>query len=58
MGNFLPTNDISYKSFEIYVKMKILSIVLLTAMVAIQKEKCSAEYLLVKIDDAEGKGRF
>ena len=38
--------------------MKILSIVLLTAMVAIEKEKCSAEYLLVKIDDTEGKGRF
>lgn len=38
--------------------MKILSILLLTAMVAIEKEKCSAKYLLVKTDDAKGKGIF
>ena len=38
--------------------MKILWILLLTAMVAIEKEKCSGRYLLVDIDDAEGKGSF
>ena len=38
--------------------MKIPSILLLTAMVAIEKEICFAEYLLVKIDDTEGTGRF
>merc|ERR1712224_423923 len=55
-GIFVPTNDISYILFEISVKMKILSILLLTAMVAIEKEQCSAKYLLVEIDDAEGRG--
>merc|ERR1712224_422103 len=56
LGNSLHTNDISYISFEIYVEMKILSILLLTAMVAIEKEQCSAKYLLVEVDDAEGRG--
>merc|ERR1712136_456266 len=52
---FVPTNVISYKSFEIYVKMKILPILFLTAMVAIEKEQCSAKYLLVDIDNADGR---
>ena len=38
--------------------MKIISILLLTAMVAIEKEQCSAKYLLVDFDDAEGRGSF
>ena len=38
--------------------MKILWILLLTAMVAIEKEQCSGRYLLVDIDDAEGRGSF
>merc|ERR1712126_424209 len=56
-GIFVPINQISYKSFRIYVEMNILSILLLTAMVAIEKEQCSGRYLLVDIDDAEGKER-
>jgi len=35
--------------------MKIISILLLTAMVAIEKEQCSAKYLLVDFDDDEGR---
>merc|ERR1712198_519493 len=54
-GIFVLTNDISYKPFEIYVEMKILVILLLTAIVAIKKEQCSGKYLLVEIDDAEGR---
>ena len=38
--------------------MKILSIFLVTAMVAIEKEQCSAKYLLVDFDDDEGRGSF
>ena len=38
--------------------MKTLAILLLTAIVAIEKEQCSGKYLLVEIDDAEGRGSF
>merc|ERR1712198_210827 len=54
-GIFVFTNDIFYKPFEIYVEMKTLAILLLTAIVAIEKEQCSGKYLLVEIDDAEGR---
>ena len=38
--------------------MKIFSILLMTAMVAIGIENSMAKYLLVDVDDTEGVGKF
>ena len=38
--------------------MKIFSTLLWTAIVAIIVERCRAEFLLVEVDDAAGKGRL
>ena len=43
---------------ENFAKMKIISILLLTAIVAIAMQKVRSEYLLVEVDDTEKRGKL
>merc|ERR1712112_490040 len=41
---------------KLFINMKIFCTLLWTAIVAITMERCRAEFLLVEVDDAAGKG--
>ena len=41
-----------------FEKMKIISILVLTTMIAIAMEMVRSEYLLVEVDDAEQRGKY